>query len=418
MADPRRPSLPTPERGLVPRRRSDPSAKGARSPHSPEQRDCSASRAALVRLEAMLFSRRLRAAPLSVILVLSALGATPADAQQARVLAAAEPPLRMTWESDDPACSGDEVSARALRMVSPGVVPRPLQARVEVRRDGDEWLVRLQTESGELSGRRILRAESCGELQQAIALLLAMAMESKGDVLPPEPPAPPVAAEPAPPPPPALVIPVPAQPAPGGDIGGDRPAQEQDTGGGLGVGWFLRIDGKAGYGLKPGLGLGVGVAGGIRLGDFDVGASAAHWPVTRAQALNRQGYLELSRQDINLRGCWNAWRVGDFTLAPCLAPELTFFRYESKRVRIPSKGTLGPDPNVTASIDLRYALIAHSFSILVSPGITVGRVRPFELALDDEGSAEEPPDSDLPTEEVYRTGRFGGRLEVGVDARF
>jgi hypothetical protein len=401
----------------VPRRRGDSSGNGVGAPRSLEQRDCSAPRAALVRLEAMPFSRRLRAAPLSVILAWSALSATPADAQQARTLATAEPPLRMTWESDDPACSGDDVSARALRMVSPGVVPRPLQARVEVRRDGGEWLVRLQTESGALSGRRILRAETCGELQQAIALLLAMAMESKGDVLPPEPPAPPVV-EPAPPPPPAVVVPVPELPAPGGEIGGDRPAQEQDAGGGLGVGWFLRIDGKAGYGLKPGLGLGVGVSGGIRLGDFDVGASAAHWPVTRAQASNRQGSLELSRQDINLRGCWNAWQVGDFTLAPCLAPELTFFRYESKRVLIPSKGTAGPDPNVTASIDLRYALVAQSLSILVSPGITVGRVRPFELSLVAEGSADEPPDPDAPTEEVYRTERFGGRLEVGVDARF
>jgi hypothetical protein len=279
-------------------------------------------------------------------------------------------------------------------------------------------LVRLQTESGELSGRRILRAESCGELQQAIALLLAMTMESKGDVLPAEPPAPPVAAEPAPPPPLGVVIPVPAQPAPGGDIGGDRPAPERDTGGGLDVGWFLRVDAKAGYGVKPGLGLGVGVAGGIRLGDFDLGASAAHWPATSTRASSRQGYLELSRQDINLRGCWNAWHAGDLTLAPCLAPALTFFRYESKRVRIPDTGTAGPDPNVTASVDLRYALIARNLSILVSPGITVGRVLPFELTLDDGGSADEPPDPDLPTEEVYRTGRFGGRLEVGVDARF
>lgn len=419
MTDPGHPCPPSrPEGGLTPTRRSDPSVIGAHAPGTFEQRDCSAPRAALLRLEAMPFSRRLRAAPLAVILASSAFGPTPAAAQPARVVAAAEPPLRMTWESDDPTCSGDDVSARALRMVSPGVAPRPLQARVEVRREGDEWLVRLQTQSGELSGRRILRAETCGELQQAIALLLAMAMESKGDVLPPEPPAPPAAAEPAPPPPPAVVLP-PPQAAPGPDVGGDRPVREQDSGGGPGMGGFLRMDGKAGYGLKPGLGLGVGITAGLRIGDFDVGASAAHWPASSAKAANnRPGYLELTRQDISLRGCWNAWRAGDFTLAPCLAPQLTFFRYESKQVRIPSKGTSGPDPNVTAAIDLRYSLVADSLSILISPGITVGRVRPFELTLDDEGPADDSPDPDLPTEEVYRTGRFGPRLELGVDARF
>jgi hypothetical protein len=418
MTDPGSP-FPAPEGGLAPPRRSDLSVIGASVPSTFEQRDCSAPRAALLRLEAMPFFPRLRAAPLAAILASSAFGSTPVVAQPARVVAAAEPPLRMIWESDDPTCSGDDVTARALRMVSPGVAPRPLQARVEVRREGDEWLVRLQTESGELSGRRILRAESCGELQQAIALLLAMAMESKGDVLPAEPSAPPVAAEPAPPPPPPAVVLPPPQPAPGRDVGGAGPVREQGSGGGLAMGGFLRMDGKAGYGLKPGLGLGIGITGGLRIGDFDVGASAAHWPVSSAKAANnRQGYLELTRQELSLRGCWNAWRAGDFTLAPCLAPQLTFLRYESKQVRIPSKGTLGPDPNVTGAIDLRYALVADSLSILISPGITVGRVRPFELTLDDEGPADESTDQDPPTEEVYRTGRFGARLELGVEARF
>jgi hypothetical protein len=366
----------------------------------------------------MPFLRRLHAA-LAVVLASSAFGAAPASAQPARVLEAAEPPLRMTWETDDPACSGDDVSARALRLVSPGVVPRPLQARVEVRRDGDEWLVRLQTQSGELSGRRILRAESCGELQQAIALLLAMTMESKGDVLPAEPAPPPVAAEPpAPPPPPPAVVPAPVAPAPAGDVADHRPAEDADTGGGLGLGWFVRADGKAAYGLKPGLGLGVGITAGIRLGDFDVGASAAHWPTTRAQAPDRRGYMDLSRQDVSLRVCWNAWRAGDFTLAPCVAPELTFFRYETSRVRIPASDSVGPYPSVTTSIDLRYALVADSLSLVLSPGLTVARARPFAFVLDDGSQADEPPGADAPKEEFYRTMGFGPRLEVGVDARF
>lgn len=412
-----------PDAALAQRRPSNPSGcipSENAAPLPLEQRDCSRPRAALVRLEAMLLSSKLRAAPFAVVLAASALGTPPADAQQARVVAAAEPPLRMTWESDDPACSGDDVSARALRMVSPGVAPRPLQARVEVRREGDQWLVRLQTESGELSGRRILRAESCGELQQAIALLLAMAMESKGDVLPPEGPAPPLAAEPNPPapsaPPPVTAAPV--TPAAPGDVADQRPSEDAETGAGIGVGWFVRLDGKAAYGLKPGLGLGVGATAGIRLGDFDVGASAAHWPTSRARATDRRGYMDLSRQDVGLRVCWNAWRAGALTLAPCAAPELTFFHYETKLVRVPGSDTLRPQPNVTASVDVRYALLADRVSLLISPGVTVGRVQPFVFRLDDGSPAGEPPASDAEMEEFYRTMGFGPRLELGVDARF
>jgi hypothetical protein len=98
---------------------------------------------------------------------------------------------------------------------------------------------------------------------------------------------------------------------------------------------------------------------------------------------------------------------------------LTFLRYESKQVRIPGSDTLPPYPNVTAGIDLRYALVADSLSLLVSPGLTVGRVRPFEFVLDNGNSpANQPPEADAEPEEIYRTKGFGPRLEVGVDARF
>jgi hypothetical protein len=233
-------------------------------------------------------------------------------------------------------------------------------------------------------------------------------------VLPPEPPPPPVAAEAAPP----AVVPAPVTPAPEGDAADHRPSEDADTGGGLGMGWFVRLDGKAAYGLKPGLGLGVGVTAGVRVGDFDVGASAAHWPTSRARAPDRRGYMDLSRQDVGLRVCWNAWRAGDLTLAPCAAPELTFFHYETKQVRIPASDTLGPYPSVTASVDVRYALVADRVSLLISPGLTLGRVRPFAFVLDDGSPAAEPPSSEPETEEFYRTMGFGPRLELGVDARF
>jgi hypothetical protein len=317
----------------------------------------------------------------------------------------------MIWESDDPACSGDDVTARALRMVTPGVVPRPLRARVEVRREAAQWLVRLQTESGEQSGRRILRADSCAELEQAIALLLAMTMESKGDVLPPEMPAAPVPSpEPALPPP--LVKPPSAAPKP--EIHDAEPPDAAATGesGGIDLGWFARLDGKAATGLQPGLGLGVGVSAGVRLGAVDLGVAGAFWPETRAQVLDRVGRVSVTRQNVGLRACWNVWRGAGMVLAPCLAPELTFFRYVSQDVVDTRRGTAGPLPSLTAAADLRYELVDRRLSLLLSPGVTWEKPQPFRIRLADE------PTSEGETTEIYKTKGLGARLEVGVDARF
>jgi hypothetical protein len=348
---------------------------------------------------------RLRSAPL---LLLTALVGPSAQAQP-RDEAPAEPALRMTWESDDPACSGDDVTARALHLITPGVVPRPLRARVQVRREAEQWLVRLQTESGEHSGRRILRAESCAELQQAIALLLAMTMESKGDVLPPELPAP---VQPAPAAPPPLVQPPSAPPderAP--EIVDITPTAASDRGG-VDVGWFARLDGKAASGLQPGLAFGVGITAGLRFGDLDVGASGAFWPETRAQVLEREGSVSVTRQSVGLRACWNAWRAGGLVLAPCLAPELTFFRYVSENLIETKRGTAGPLAGITAAADVRYELVDHRLSLLLSPGITWEKPQPFEIHLEGEPAADGEPT------EVYKTKGFGARLELGVDARF
>jgi hypothetical protein len=361
----------------------------------------------------MLRFRRLNAGRLrSVLLLLLGIGLVAPNAQAQREGAPVDPALNLIWDSDDAACSGDDVSARALRQVTPGVVPRPLRARVDVRRDGAEWLVRLQTESGEYSGRRILRAESCAELQQAIALLLAMTMESKGDMLPPEAPA--TAAEPSPtPPPPALLQPPSAAPSasePPFQDSAPEPVRSDD--GGVDIGWFARLDGKAATGLKPGLGVGVGIAAGIRIGDVDAGASATFWPVTRAQVLDRTGRVSVARQNVGLFACWNIWGVGSWVLAPCFAPELTFFRYVSEGVDETRRGTRGPLASLTAAVDVRYELIDDRVSLLIGPGLTWEKSQPFQIRLRDE------PASDEQTSEIYKTRGFGPRLEIGVDARF
>jgi hypothetical protein len=288
---------------------------------------------------------------------------------------------------------------------------------VEVRREGEQWLVRLQTQSGELSGRRLLRADSCHEIQQAIALLLAMAMESKGDVMPPEaaapeaPPPPPASAPEPPvvtPPPPARATPEAREPV---------RAAEPSARAGVDIGWFARLDGKAALGLMPGLGLGLGVAVGVRLGEVDLGVTGAFWPGTRAQVLEGPGRVNVTRQSIGLRGCWNVWRDSGWVIAPCLAPELTYFRYVSEELAETERGRGDPLLSITGAVDVRYELARGWLSLIVSPGLTWEKKQPFELGLNDEPMTTAMPTAPE-TVEVYKTTGIGPRLEVGLDARF
>jgi hypothetical protein len=360
--------------------------------------------------------RQLRATLRCAALGVCSCFASSAAAQEpvaAPASAPAEPALRMIWESDDPACSGDDVSARALQMVTPGVAVRPLRATVQVQRDDDHWLVRMQTESGDQSGQRSLRAESCKELQEAIALLLAMAMESKSDILPPEPPAP--APEPAPPAEP-VPAPVAAPPAPT-ESRDERPAAGS-VATSIPLGWFARLDGKAAGGLKPGLGVGAGVSAGVRLGSFDVGVGAAYWPESRKPAPERAGFVDIARRSLALHLCWNAWRAGPLVLAPCLSPGAVVFVYQSTALRRTVETQSKPLPTVTAGFDLRYELVGESFSFLLRPALTWERRQPFRMALTDEPLPADGPPPATVFEEIYKTSGFGPGVEIGVDARF
>jgi len=339
----------------------------------------------------------------------------PARALAQASPAPAEPPLRVLWTSEDPACDGDDVAARAVHLVTPGVVPRPLRASVEVRREGPLWVVQLETQSGEQAGHRILRAESCREIEDALALLLAMTMESGLDVPPPEalpPPAPAVAPTAAPPSP----------PAPDPSLA-DEP--EPESGPGLFRGGFARLAGKAGLLQQPGLALGVSAAAGVRLGEFEVGVSGTHWPSTAEPIPNREGArLLIRRENLGLRGCWNAWRAGNFAVAPCVAPELTWFFYESEGLLENTSDMAPVLLSLGASAELRYELFGGAVALSLGVGVNVEKSQPFRLALEPlaDGAAGEmgENDAEAPTlhEPVYDTKEIGPRLEIGFDARF
>ena len=342
------------------------------------------------------------------------LGAREALAQPSP--APEEPPLRVLWTSEDPECDGEGVAARALSLVTPGVVPRPVRANVEVRREGPLWVVRLETQSGAQTGRRSLKAESCREIEGALALLLAMTMESGLDEPQPAP------AEPAP----APVTPPPAAPPraaapmelPEARDPPETPAAADEPG--LWQGLFIRVSGKAGWGQQPGTALGASAAAGVRLGAFELGIAGTYWPSTEQSIDELAGArISIRRDDVKLRACWNAWRAGNFVVVPCLTPGVTMYHFESTGLVRNRTNSVPPGAALGAGVDLRYELFGGALALSLGGGINVERPQPFTvdpiLDQDDEEDENAPPREPL---EVYNTKTIGPRLEIGIDARF
>src|SRR6185436_7083251 len=216
------------------------------------------------RMFAPPFCRRLFAATLSGLL---GAGSAAAQAPGADVPAQAPTPLALTWESSEPSCAGASVAQRALESLAPGVTPRPTQAHAKVGRDGEQWLVELETRSESRLGRRTLRGESCQEIQNAITLLLAMILESEAK---------------------AEAVPAPVLPEPvlgtGPDPGSpeiDTPPQRPASPAPLRFGGVLRSEATAALGLQPSLGLGIGGSIGAALGPFELQVGGAYWPASR-----------------------------------------------------------------------------------------------------------------------------------------
>jgi hypothetical protein len=339
------------------------------------------------------------------------LGGTRALAQPSP--APEEAPLRVLWTSEDPACDGEGVAARARSLVAPGVVPRPLRASVEVRREGPLWVVHVETQSGAQTGRRSLRAESCHELEGAIALLLAMTMESGLDTPAPQaaPPAVPELPSALPPEQPCSSEVPPADP---------DEAPPRDASPGLYRGLFVRVGGKAGWGQQPGLALGAAAAAGVRLGDFELGASGTYWPATEEVIEEVEGArVSIGRSSVGLRGCWNAWRAEGLVLAPCVSPAVTWYQFESTGLRRSLARSVPAALAVEASAELRYELFGGALAISLGAGLNIERPQPFTVdSIIDQDDAEDENAPRPPPLEVYNTKAVGPRLEVGLDARF
>jgi len=310
-------------------------------------------------------------------------------------------PLELSWVSPDPTCDGTTVTARALELVTPGVTPRPTQARAELSRDGNSWIVDLQTRSESHAGRRVLRGESCKEIQQAIALLLAMILESEAKSAASQPPA----AAPAVPAPAAAPNTMLAPNAMAAAIADDAPPPPPPAPG-LRLGWLLRSDATAALGLKPGLGLSAGVGAALSLGAWELAGSVAYWPTSRTPIFDGAGTLDVSRRNLSLAGCYGFSLGTVLQIVPCVGPELSWYSYSSDGIEEGAEGTKLLVSG-TGTLDFRFEIIGPMFAAL-TPGVTWGKIQPFQ--------AKDCRDCN-PTD-VFHTWGIGPRLGAGIGARF
>jgi hypothetical protein len=310
-------------------------------------------------------------------------------------------PLGLTWATSDPGCDGSAVAARALELVAKGITPRPTQARAQVERDGDHWVVDLETRSESQIGRRRLRGESCKEIQQAIALLLAMILESEAK------------AESAPAPvgavsPPAVPEPPTSLDSPVGAPEQDAPPPPPPRGPrNDGFGWALRMEGTAAMGLQPSLGLGVGASIAAAYGPFELHVGGAYWPTSQASIFERDGTIEMSRKILGLSACYRLLDRGVVQALPCVGPERVWTKWRSTGLSTNRQDDPPPEWSLTASLELRLQVFGPMF-LLIAPGITWEQPQPFEAQ----------PCNDCALTPVFQTWPVGPRLTAGVGARF
>jgi hypothetical protein len=365
---------------------------------------------------AVAFERAMRFGPLALL--------TFAQVASAQGGAPAKGPLTLEWKAN-PSCSSpsqiaDEVS-RILRG-APGS-ERPVSARVSlVGDDRTSWHVTIVTQSDGASRERSFEAESCTAAAEAVAVILAIAINPRAspppapEVLPPASAAPtssstppPAVATlpPAPPTPPAsaalagpIATPPPAPSAltstPSSSSGPPNPLTLQ----GLTVAGSLAI----GAGNLPTVGAGAELAVGWRPGRLRLELAGTYWGQQRATASGAGADFELLSTEA--RAIY-AWTAGRLALGPLLAVGLEWIKASgfggtfANASPAETLGTVGVGGLVTWRLAWRIHLRLALESVFPLS-------RPDFVVLDRPAAAST----------VYRPSLAFGRAVVGAEVQF
>jgi hypothetical protein len=335
--------------------------------------------------------------PWCVLTLVTGLLASGAEAQASAPEAPrmeAPAPLVLEWQSHAPGCDAENVVQLALSSLAPSARPRRIAATAQLHRDGDDWVVQLDTRSSLHTGRRILRSPSCADLRQALALLLAMILESEDD-------------------PDSVALPVEASASPPEQLrpGVDRPPEQQRL---LLV--IAQAGGSYGVGLQPGTSWGVAGSAGVAWRFLEASVRFTHWPTTRAPIPESAGHVEVTRNNVALALCASVAVVDTRTVVPGLSPALTFFDLHAVNTSDPAEKKSQTLFALGGVVDLRYWLPGQHIFVSLAPGVVWEKRQPFLIRRICEVGA---PQECVPGREVIDNNRgVGGSLSLALGARF
>jgi hypothetical protein len=320
---------------------------------------------------------------------------TEAEASAPQAPRIEPPPLVLEWHSHAPGCDAENVVQLALSSLAPSARPRRIAATAQVHREGDDWVVQLDTRSSLHTGRRILRSPSCADLREALALLLAMILESEDD-------------------PDSVALPVEAAASASSEElrpGADRPPEQERL---LLV--IARAGGSYGVGLQPGTSWGVGGSAGVAWRFLEASVRFTHWPTTRAPIPESAGHVEVTRNDVALALCASFDALDWLSVVPCLSPALTFFDSHAVNTSDPADEKSKAVFAFGGTLDVRYWLPGQHLFVSLAPGVVWEKRQPFLIRRTCEDGA---PQECVPVDDDIDNNRgVGGSLSLALGARF
>ena len=234
--------------------------------------------------------------------------------------ALADGSLTLEWRAPAECPAGKTVEREVSRLLGGAPAALPLTAVAEVTHDDARWRVQLRTRSAENTGDRAIESDSCGELADATALVLAMAIDPArvaATRAAPVASAPDAGIDPltsvkvTPPSTPATAPPTPAATEP--PSAPPRPPPPRKT---FAIGPYLLGD----VGTLPNPGVGPALAFAWTPGALRIQLKALFFPANTARLpFSRGGTFELFGADAS--GCYEVL-LGVFELGPCLGVEL------------------------------------------------------------------------------------------------